>query len=262
MKKIILILVSLTLMLSVCFALVACNGETSAPLDFSRFRTDEFKDYKNMYLNENMPTLTEEGKEQGLFLVTGYDSGVTDYKGRPVPDEVSVNDAEAVAANFDPDKPTIVIIHGVQPSEGRYSNAYFWGDNHMGYDVELSELFYDGSQNFENRGWNVLYFHYEQFVEAEGNGKDADLMGNAVIEVNKAIWTMGENGIGSRIIEVDENNQGSWSQKAAFDGSICEYFAAEYLRFMNNIYDEYGNYLDGQTYSANSKLFYSLNSNV
>ena len=35
-----------------------------------------------------------------------------------------------------------------------------------------------------------------------------------------------------------------------------------YLRFMNNTYDEYGNYLDGQTYSANSKLFYSLNSNV
>lgn len=119
-------------MLSVCFALVACNGETSAPLDFSRFRTDEFKDYENMYLNENMPTLTEEGKEQGLFLVTGYDSGVTDYKGRPVPDEVSVNDAEAVASNFDPDKPTIVIIHGVQPSEGRYSNAYFWGDNPYG----------------------------------------------------------------------------------------------------------------------------------
>lgn len=243
MKKIILILVCLTLILSVCFAFSACNGETVAPLDFSRFRTDEFKNYTDMYLNENMSSLTVEGKKQGLFLVTGYDGGTVDYKGRPVPDEVSVNDAEAVASNFDPDKPTIVIIHGVQPSEGRYSNAYFWGDNHMGYDVELSELFYDPSQNFENRGWNVLYFHYEQFVEAEGNGKDADLMGNAVIEVNKAIWTMGENGIGSRIIEVDENNQGTWSQEAAFDGSICEYFAAEYLRFMNNVTTAFEDYL-------------------
>ena len=85
MKKVSLILVCLTLILSVCFALVACNGETVAPLDFSRFRTDEFKNYTDMYLNENMSSLTVEGKEQGLFLVTGYDSGTVDYKGRPVP---------------------------------------------------------------------------------------------------------------------------------------------------------------------------------
>ena len=35
-----------------------------------------------------------------------------------------------------------------------------------------------------------------------------------------------------------------------------------FLRFMENTYDEYGDYLDGQTYSANSRLFYSLNSRV
>lgn len=35
-----------------------------------------------------------------------------------------------------------------------------------------------------------------------------------------------------------------------------------YLRFMENSYDQYGDYLDGQTYSANSRLFYSFNSRV
>ncbi len=35
-----------------------------------------------------------------------------------------------------------------------------------------------------------------------------------------------------------------------------------YLRFMNNTYDEYGDFLDGQTYFANSRVFYSFNSRI
>ena len=35
-----------------------------------------------------------------------------------------------------------------------------------------------------------------------------------------------------------------------------------YLRFTDNTYDEYGKYLDGQTYSANSRLTYSFNASV
>ena len=35
-----------------------------------------------------------------------------------------------------------------------------------------------------------------------------------------------------------------------------------YLRFMENTYDEYGDFLDGQTYSANSRIFYSFNSRI
>ncbi|MDE6250984.1 MAG: surface lipoprotein assembly modifier [Alphaproteobacteria bacterium] len=35
-----------------------------------------------------------------------------------------------------------------------------------------------------------------------------------------------------------------------------------YLRFMENTYDEYGDILDGQTYSANTRLTYSFNASV
>ena len=35
-----------------------------------------------------------------------------------------------------------------------------------------------------------------------------------------------------------------------------------YLRFMNNTYDGYGDFLDGQTYFANSRVFYSFNSRI
>lgn len=35
-----------------------------------------------------------------------------------------------------------------------------------------------------------------------------------------------------------------------------------YMRFMNNTYDEYGGFLNGQSYSANFRLFYSFNASV
>jgi len=35
-----------------------------------------------------------------------------------------------------------------------------------------------------------------------------------------------------------------------------------YMRFMNNTYDEYGDFLNGQSYSANFRLFYSFNASV
>ncbi len=35
-----------------------------------------------------------------------------------------------------------------------------------------------------------------------------------------------------------------------------------YLRFMDNTYDEYGDFLDGQTYSANTRLTYSFSASV
>lgn len=35
-----------------------------------------------------------------------------------------------------------------------------------------------------------------------------------------------------------------------------------YLKFTENTYDEYGDYLDGQTYSVNSRVFYSFNSRI
>ena len=34
------------------------------------------------------------------------------------------------------------------------------------------------------------------------------------------------------------------------------------MRFMNNTYDEYGDFLNGQSYSANFRLFYSFNASV
>ena len=265
MKKSLSFILIVTIFVACLLCLTAC-GEDKPRDPFGAFKTDSFKDYASLDLNyDDFPTLNADARWQGLYFVKGYQAATEAHKlafnnpegiARQVPIEVPAEgDAFLEGENaFDPSKPIIIIIHGVQMGDGRQSNAYYWIDNGLEDDEsdvggDLSTFFYDAEKNIENKAWNVFYFHYEQFADAEGTGKDTAKMAAAVSKIVASCWTMGEDGKGAKIIEadyVDDSNpgDGKWSEEAAFNGSICEFFVAEYTRMMNSVTAKYSDYAE------------------
>ncbi|MGN0796271.1 MAG: hypothetical protein ACI4MT_04900 [Christensenellales bacterium] len=261
MKRYLNLVLIAAILISAVACLAACNsGETD---EFALFKTDNFKDYATLDLNyEDFPTLDDEARWQGLYFVKGYKTATEAYKlaytsdgvPREVPIEVAAEGDEFLEGEnaFDPTKPSIIIIHGVQMGDGRQSNAYYWIENGIEDDYsdvggDLSKFFYYAENNVYDKAWNVFYFHYEQFADAEGDGKDTAKMAAAVSKIVASCWTMSEDGKGSKIIEadyVDKSNpgDGKWSEEAAFNGSICEFFVAEYTRMMNSVTAKYPDY--------------------
>lgn len=255
MKKFLSIFLVLAVLVACVVVCTAC-GKDNDNDEFAIFKTNNFKDYATLDLNyDDFPTLNAEARWQGLYFVKGYQKATDAHKlalnnstgeRRQVPIEIPA-EGEEFANAFDPEKPSLIIIHGVQMGDGRQSNAYYWIDNgttDTDIGKDLSTFFYYADKNADKKAWNVFYFHYEQFCDAEGSGKDVANMAAAVSKIVQACWTMGEDNKGSKIIEADyidnaNPGDGKWSEKAAFNGAICEFFAAEYTRMINSVVNKY-----------------------
>lgn len=257
MKKFLSIFLVLAVLVACVVVCTAC-GKDNEYDEFAIFKTNNFKDYATLDLNyDDFPTLNAEARWQGLYFVKGYQKATDAHKlalnnstgeRRQVPIEIPA-EGEEFANAFDPEKPSLIIIHGVQMGDGRQSNAYYWVDNGTSSEQtevgdDLSTFFYYADKNVDNKAWNVFYFHYEQFCDAEGSGKEVANMAAAVSKIVQACWTMGEDSKGSKIIEADyidnaNPGDGKWSEKAAFNGAICEFFAAEYTRMINSVVNKY-----------------------
>ncbi|NLZ25415.1 MAG: hypothetical protein GX891_03040 [Clostridiales bacterium] len=237
--------IALAVVMTVCamaFVLTACNDD---PVDeFAIFRINNNVNYKQDV--DVSPNVSDVFNGHGMMLVTGFDeSGM-----RVI--EADANDRSVIENSFDPAKPTLIIIHGVQLGEGRQKDflSYWLAENDdRGQDMAL--YFFDGEMNYEKKSWNVMYFHWEKFADAENDENTAigDIMGmpsTNFMQVEERIWTRGLDGQGSRYVFEDdpatpENEDGTLSEPV-MAYSVAEWFAAEYIRTFDLIAEVYPEY--------------------
>ncbi len=250
MKKI-LVFTSIILVLVMMIGVVACNPvDTGDDGEDGRYEIEEELvlsndlDYTTVSLNEEeYPFL----QDQGLTLVTGYDSD--DYS---IVNEVPADDEENIRNYFDPSKPNLIVIHGLQMNIGRYgivhmttenrreeviagiSNKYaskaqpaYLSDAGFNNEHEPTKYWFDGANG---QGYNVFYFHYERF---------SDIGPGTVVN---DIWSRDT---GSCAVYYDtEIGEYAYTEKyEATNGySLAEIFVGEYLRAfkaIDSIYPEY-----------------------
>jgi hypothetical protein len=126
MKKT-LFFTALVLIVALSISMVACAPVEDTPQPDTRYALQEELvlsndlDYRTVTLNEGKyPVLSD----QGLFLVTGYDE--TDFN---VALQVPADDEDGIRNHFDPTKPSIIIIHGLQMGVGRYGQVTMSAEN-------------------------------------------------------------------------------------------------------------------------------------
>lgn len=170
---------------------------------------------KDVYLDvESYPDLAE----MGLFW-TQWDTER---------DKMVLKDADTAegAALIDPNKPTIILVHGMLGDGHIKQESFYLSD-------KISDPDEFGLQSsgvplgllWQELGWNVGYFHYNRFG-AEGFFPHF---------IECKIWAIdGESGIRYR----HSNNT---TTNNATQYSIAEHFAAEYIRAMNLLPANMGN---------------------
>lgn len=247
MKKRILSITA-CLMLVTCLTVGAMSGCTDK---LKREKTvldaDKYIDYAStVFINsERYPELSK----QGLFMVTGFDE--TDYSAA-LQEEADATDV--IKNNFDPNKGILIIINGLQLDVGRNTWASMCADSRtaeisqLGIDGdadyfksdENSEQIYDMSKYWFDNGYNVFYFHYEMFSDHVNANGGTDALG-APFAVCDRIWTR-DNGAQAVLSDGTFTEAG-----AALNGySVAEYFAAEYLRAVNEVDKLYPAYKDAE----------------
>lgn len=277
-KKIISIICCLALVLCFVVGLVACNKKTPEPTNDKNFdyfesltperkaavekalMADSYQNYaETCVLNT---TKYPEISGMGLKLVTGYGSDETNKSGNAwnVVHDVDATKAENLVGKFDPTKPTIILIHGVQFNEGRYLHVtlqsdcrpseiannidpnpaeyyttYFKDDN--GYYEEVIDL----TKYYRDLGYNALYFHYEGFADPIHSDEFSQSL-NAVSQVTDAIWCNDY-----CVATYTEAGTGIVKETAVEDtftnGKFCvaEFYVAEYLRWINAVKEAFPN---------------------
>lgn len=170
---------------------------------------------KEVYLDvQNYPDLAE----MGLFW-TQWDAEQ---------DKMVLKDADTAegAALIDPDKPTIILVHGML-GDGHIKQEAFYLSDKIADPAEF------GLQSsgvplgliWQKLGWNVGYFHYNRFG-AEGFFPHF---------IECKIWAIdGDTGIRYR------HRNGSTTDGAT-QYSVAEHFAAEYIRAINLLPANMGN---------------------
>ncbi|MGI6702166.1 MAG: hypothetical protein ACOX3U_06915 [Christensenellales bacterium] len=139
-------------------------------------------------------------------------------------------DSEEGAALIDPDKPTIINVHGML-ADGYYSKESY-NINHrivnpadFGLDTDRVNACY----LWLNEGYNVGNFHYNKFAT------------EVPTMIEAKIWAIdgkeGDTPVGVRYKKTD----GKFSAPDVTAYSLAEHFAAEYIRAMNLLPDEMGN---------------------
>lgn len=172
---------------------------------------------ENVYLNtEKYPLLND----QGLFTLTWDETTNALVSKRAW-------SADGAAA-IDPNKPTAIFIHGWQAT---VPNAQIKRPpdtlNPTLVDVSYytdADLAADGKyyqpKTWLDEGWNVLSFDYNRFAVA------------FIFEAEESIY------YGGHLAFMD--NEGNWSDYDASEYSLCQFFAAEYIRTMKAVGPEMG----------------------
>jgi hypothetical protein len=170
----------------------------------------------SIYDAEQNKTFTD-AQEMGLFW-TGYDQ----QTGNMI--QIAA-DTEEGAALVHPDKPTLILVHGMM-SDGYYNREGFYvskkiAKNEFGIDTENDSL----ARIWHNAGWNVGIFHYERWASE-------DLI---MYYIESKIWATDGKDVGIRYRHLDNTTTDNWT-----DYCMAEHFAAEYIRAMKLLPAEMG----------------------
>lgn len=234
-------------------SMVACAPVEDLPAPDNRYKLQEELvltndlDYTTVELNvEEYPILSD----QGLFLVTGYDKN--DYN---VALQVPADDEDSIRNHFDPSKPSIIIIHGLQMGVGRYGQVTMSAENReaeVGSQIynkyvdggeidylkdekfdkihDLTKYWYDGGNG--GQPYNVFFFHYERFLDC-GPSQAVD-----------KIWSRGSKMEAMYIDSVTGDLVNTEPHESINGYSVAELYAGEYLRafgHIDSIFPEYKN---------------------
>ena len=275
-KRTIALLLCFVLILSAVITLVACNKknndntpEENKAYTFNDYVSDmpaerwtaiqdtmmasTYRDYaETCDVNSSYPQLAH----LGLKLVVGHGDNPTDKSHNDWTDtkEVDADDETALRNNFDPTKPILILTHGIQIAEGRYIHAMMSSECRpaeiaAGIDENPSPYFaqavgdyagrIDLSKYYTDNGYNVFYFHYENFADSlsdDGFGMAAVSVVTNLIWSNvncKAVIKQGD-----QYVEISDGLTGQFS--------IAEYYVAEYIRAMNKICEIYPDYANAK----------------
>jgi len=200
---------------------IAANKEKTDPLAYkvavdNLYSDTGYIDYANEVMIPEVVTDTVQEKtftdaqEMGLFW------GRYDEETESIVQIAA--DTHAGAALVDPNKPTLILVHGMMGDGYYHREGYYVSNklaqNEFGIDTETDSL----SRIWLNKGWNVGYFHYERWA-AEGALSSY---------IESKIWATDGRKVGIRYRHVDNTTTDSWT-----DYSVGEHFAAEYIRAMN-----------------------------
>ncbi len=161
---------------------------------------------------------------------------------------INVNDSERVSALgtalVDPNKPTIINIHGVQLGSFQWADAFT-----MIYDANIMvvppDVFgYEGVVNMNkiwlDCGYNVMCYMYHRFADEYTFGKN-NIISNKIIEAK--IWSVDgpqkmayrlRNGSFSAVYDTNGNIKGT-PQYPELEYSLVEYFVGDYIRAFDSV---------------------------
>lgn len=256
MKKFKAVAILLALCLLLTCVLAGCHDKQRPELakynvPYDALIADSYKDYAaEVQLNvDDYPELSR----QGLRLVTGYGE---DYS---FANEGMPNDDEVIRSSFDPDLGILVIINGLQLGIGRskvvnmqsdsrlLEKEYFEDSTDIAYfaDDPNSDQIYDLGKYWRDdngyKSYNVFYFHWEMFADHYEKGGLMDTI-NAPFVIQEKVWST-DGGV-----QAAYNRNGktyATEPGEAVNGSLAEWFAAEYMRMAQAVSRVYPNY--GQT---------------
>ncbi|MBO5776538.1 MAG: hypothetical protein J6V83_05320 [Clostridia bacterium] len=161
---------------------------------------------------EQHPLLLEQG-----FFWCKYNEATNSY--------IKVDaDSEEGAALVDPNKPTIVNIHGMLNGGGRYEEMY-WFPNHnlpaeeLGYDYPVQMIKF-----WADQGYNVGMYSYNKFADEN----------SAFFNIEEKMWSI-EGPIGIRYA----TPEGTYVEDVS-EYTITEHFAAEWIRATNILPEGFG----------------------
>lgn len=164
--------------------------------------------------------------EQGLFWHT-FNTFTEEIVEAPA-------DSTLGASFVDPNKPTIIFIHGMEASGYRIRNTYLLPDfldarNELGISELSSGADVSMLYLWLRKGYNVGFFHWERFSGGLGSS-----IGETPMNNEERIWAT-DGQTGTRFVDAEGVGH--------FDGteySIAENFAAEYIRAMRLLPDTMG----------------------
>lgn len=234
-RKFVVVIVALLLCISVAVLSVsiitAQAGQSKSGVDALakdlRPNDDKYVDYAKdvKYDTELHPDL----KKMGMFWISfGNDGTLIET---PV-------DSEEAASIVDPEKPTIILVHGMM-ADGHYTREMYYIKgyplNYEDFGINLASA-EDRPRDHLNMaylwikaGWNVAFYHYEMFASEGINFWD--------IEQKIWQWVSREekNGLETRYLKANAEYVYNPSPY-----SMGEHFAAEYIRAMNRLPKSFG----------------------
>ena len=161
---------------------------------------------------EQHPLLLEQG-----FFWCKYDEATNSY--------IKVDaDSPEGAALVDPNKPTIINIHGMLNGGGRYEEMY-WFPNHnlpaeeLGYDYPVQMIKF-----WADQGYNVGMYSYNKFADED----------SAFFNIEEKMWSI-EGPTGIRYA----TPEGTYVEHVS-EYTITEHFAAEWIRATNLLPEGFG----------------------